>query len=131
MKVAVYGTLRKGFGNHRILEGLLPLREGFVSVPFRMVSLGGFPGLIPASEHHQVYLEIYDIGDDTERLRRLDGLEGYRGPNQSNFYDRITIPDFQIDGEGVEVYVLDESYADHASVDNGDWAEYRSQRRGW
>ena len=102
-------------------------------MPYRMVSLGGFPGLVPSSETHRVYLEVYDIGDDVERLRRLDGLEGYRGPGHSNFYDRVPIPDFSIAGEPVEVYVLDDSYAAHTPVDSGDWAEHRKSfvRRDW
>lgn len=124
MKVAVYGSLRKGFGNHRLLDGLEACFEGFVEVPYRMVSLGAFPGLVPHAEKSSVYLEVYELDSD-ERLRRLDGLEGYRGPNADNFYDRVVIPDFEVGGEGVHVYVLDNSYSNSQPVTSGDWDDYR------
>ena len=121
--VAVYGTLRRGHGNHRLMEGAECVAEGFFSLPYRMVSLSAFPGLVAAIEPHRVYLEVYEVDDS--RLNRLDGLEGYRGDGHNNFYSRVNIPDLSINGQVVQVYVLDSSYNDHPQVDSGDWVAYR------
>lgn len=82
-KVLVYGTLKKGFGNHRLIErayGILQYK-GVVRLPFKMVSLGGFPALIPTTEVHEIECEIYEVDD--ECFASLDRLEGY-----PNFYER-------------------------------------------
>ncbi len=119
--VAVYGTLREGFGNHRILAGYEPVVAGRFKLPYRMVSLGGFPGLVADSKDNEVYLEVYEVEDGSETMERLDNLEGYRGPNQRNFYDKVPIT---VGDREALVYVLDESYADNEAVDCGDWAVF-------
>lgn len=94
-KVIVYGTLKKGFGNHRLLETSKFL--GTTSVPGTMYSLGGFPGVrLDRLGQTSIKCEVYEV--DGATLVNLDRLEGYRGPGLNNFYDRRNIA-FSLDGD--------------------------------
>jgi len=110
--VIVYGSLREGMGNHRVLGGAKKM--GQFTIPegvYYMVSLGGFPGLIPHRGGSEIVAEVYSCNE--EQYQAVEWLEGY-----PNFYDREKIDTPW--GEG-EVYTLDDSYADHKQVFNGDW----------
>lgn len=74
-KLFVYGTLKKGYGNHHILDGakLIGNARMYNAV---MYSLGGFPGLQKtASLEDYVDGELYDV--DAGVLKRCDMLEGH------------------------------------------------------
>lgn len=116
--VAVYGTLRHGFGNHRLLKNKFSefLGTERAMFPFRMVSLGGFPGLIPTKEEHQITIEVYRITSD-EVEQNLDDLEGY-----PHFYDKAKINTTW--GEA-DVYILHENkYGNRPDVESGDWVKF-------
>jgi gamma-glutamylaminecyclotransferase len=83
--VAVYGSLKQGYGNHGLLERgqaeLIGLGTTSLST-FEMISFGAFPGLIiNPSSHNKVGVEVYKVNELT--FNRLDGLEGY-----PHFYNR-------------------------------------------
>ena len=87
--VAVYGSLRKGLHNHKVLGGS-ELVGTFVSEPkYTMISLGGFPGLYQKG-NTSVTFEVYKVNNAI--LSSVNGLEGY-DPNGVNntFYDRKII----------------------------------------
>ena len=68
----VYGTLKRGFSNHRLLEECKFVEEGCMSGV--MYSLGGFPGMVVSDGLcDTVHGEVYEVTDFT----RLDQLEGY------------------------------------------------------
>ena len=119
MKVAVYGSLRKGLGNSALLNGAKYLGDDVTAPEYTMVSLGFFPGIIKGGET-SVVVEVYEINE--EKLRSLDMLEGYHGEDTHNFYNRevITLPKF---GEAY-IYTLPSDYGDHTVVENGDWKDY-------
>jgi gamma-glutamylaminecyclotransferase len=79
-KVFVYGTLKKGYGNHRLLKDSTFLGNALTFEKFTLYD-GGFPylGRYGAS---QIIGEVYEVDDDT--LSDLDRLEGVG----HNFYDR-------------------------------------------
>ena len=89
----VYGTLKKGFGNHRVLyDGSAPptlLSSNAYTYDTKWDIIpngprgGGFPYLIPGD--YSVMGELYLVNDKV--FRQCDGLEGY-----PNFYDRHLIP---------------------------------------
>ena len=79
-KVFVYGTLKKGFGNHRRL-GESPL-VGKCSIPGTMYSLGPYPAITTEQPNGPVAGEIYEVTDSV--LDSLDALEGH-----PTFYRRI------------------------------------------
>ena len=81
-KVAVYGSLKQTFGNHSVLGDAPLLTVGITMPIFKMISLGGFPGLVDGID--SVWVEVYEVDD--EGLQQLDWLEGY-----PSFYDRQMI----------------------------------------
>lgn len=107
MKVFVYGTLKKGFHNHRCLEGARFVTNAHLSVPFRMFDTGGFPVLLPATANKPGYFptgEVYELPEGREGeliLARLDRLEG-----EGHMYHRQEHQ--TMDGEVVSVYIGDD-----------------------
>ena len=75
-KIGVYGSLRAGMHNHDLLNNSQLVETKIVSVPFKMVSFGNYPALIPdENRNHDVVFEIYDVNDDV--YRNIEMLEGY------------------------------------------------------
>lgn len=81
--VFVYGSLKKGFGNHRLLAESQMVDNHVTEPKFSMYSLGAFPCVVPRGDT-AIHGELYAVDDET--LRRLDALEGV-----PNFYQRHTI----------------------------------------
>lgn len=123
VRVGVYGSLRKGFGNHGRLRGAEFIGTTQTTQPFAMYSLGGFPFVqLHGAQVGPITVEIYDCNDDT--MRSLDMLEGYRGPNHSNFYDRTEVET----GLGNALIYHIEGREGQSPVDSGDWKEYCDKR---
>lgn len=123
MNVFVYGTLKEGFGNHRLLQGCrLVSRFAELHGPFRMVSLQAFPGIIRDKKTHGIiYGEVYEV--DEEVLHSLDILEGH-----PNFYTRTEYIINYADQDGIQdvasVYILPyQKYKGHTPVENNKWKE--------
>ena len=91
--VFVYGTLKKGFGNHQLLEDAEYVGKAeTVSNNYTMYSLGGFPGVREGGST-RINGEVYKVNDD--ELSRLHRLEGhpvfYKAVNkQVRLTERIT-----------------------------------------
>ena len=83
MKVFVYGTLKKGFGNHHLLKDASYLGTHITEPKYTMYSMDGFPAVSPIGTT-RIIGEVYEI--TTEILEDLDRLEGYPG-----WYSRETI----------------------------------------
>lgn len=123
-QVAVYGTLREGFGNHYLLRDAKRLGD-FKTEPdvYKMLSFGGFPALTVAGDESvpPVVCEVYEVDDAT--LANLDRLEGHPG-----WYQR-----HEIDSPfgSVWIYVMPRTSTSRSypAVESGDWAEYRNLRK--
>ncbi len=76
--VAVYGSLKRGFYNHRLLERSRFMATGTVA-GFTMYSLGAFPMIVEGTG--SVAVELYEV--DRQTLAALDRLEGF-----PSFYQR-------------------------------------------
>jgi gamma-glutamylcyclotransferase (GGCT)/AIG2-like uncharacterized protein YtfP len=108
-KVFVYGTLKQGRGNHRILETSKLINSAETVKEFTMYSLGMFPAVVPDNKlPTKIKGEVYEV-TDPEVARRLDRLEGY-----PSFYDRQ------------EVSVLDEDGNEHTA-----WMYFIHRSSGW
>lgn len=79
-KLFVYGTLKKGYGNHGYIGGSKLITQSAVIDGYDMYSLGGFPGVVKGKG--TVYGELYEIDDET--LGHCDLLEGYRAKQPDN-----------------------------------------------
>lgn len=73
--VFVYGTLKIGHGNNRLLQSATYIGAGKTVKPFWMLDTGGFPVVFDDHHQHPVYGELWEC--DGHVLDRLDGLEGH------------------------------------------------------
>lgn len=124
-KIAVYGSLRDGMYNHRLLvnDGVEFVSKETISVPFKMIPYSSFPALIPDNKNNDILMEIYAVNDTV--YHNVEILEGY-----PDFYDKAEITDSA--GDTVEVYVirdasgrLQQRYKAEDSI--FDWNEYYNQ----
>lgn len=83
-KVFVYGTLKKGLGNHRLLEGQTFIGKAETEPLYRLYNIGPYPCMIAAENGNSIIGEVYEV--DANTLIRLDRLEGV-----PFLYDRANI----------------------------------------
>lgn len=117
--VAVYGSLKKGFGNHGLLADSEMVATGQTEPKFTMLSLGGFPAIVIGGKTAIRY-ELYSVSDHT--LHLLDMLEG-----APHFYHRENINTEH--GESI-IYVLTDNDRDrhrYPIVENGMWLNPRAR----
>jgi gamma-glutamylcyclotransferase (GGCT)/AIG2-like uncharacterized protein YtfP len=123
--VAVYGTLRKGEGNHRLLETSRYIGRGVTKEKGVMYGKGrGFPILrIPAIEGEEgsayIQVEVYEV--TPEVLRHLDLLEGY-----PQWYSRTPFKVIMREKGEVEAFIYHQpAYFGQPSniIESGDWKD--------
>ncbi len=83
MKVFVYGTLKRGHHNHRLLEQATLLGDFTTPPNYTMYHLGGFPAVVMGGDT-AIVGEVYEV--DRREFQNLDYLEGY-----PTFYTRDII----------------------------------------
>lgn len=121
--VAVYGSLRDGLGNHRLLANAKYLGEFTTPKEYSLYALGGYPGLKQNGET-AVVMEVYEV--TPEEANRIDQLEGY-SPNRTNndFYDKVTI-DTPYGEAGTYIYMP--NIGGRTLVESGDWKEFLAEQ---
>lgn len=72
--VFVYGSLKRGYALHALLQGQLCLGHAVTAPLYRMFDLGSYPGLVEWPEGLAILGEVYQV--DIECLGRLDEAEG-------------------------------------------------------
>lgn len=96
--VAVYGTLKRGYGNHRVMQmdnGVF-VSEALTVLPYKMYGGRGFPRVVEELRDDivQVRVEVFEC----EEVDNMDRLEGH-----PSFFERkeieVYVPGF--DGEEV------------------------------
>jgi len=92
--VFVYGTLKDGLSNNRLLRSATFVGRGITVHPYTMFDTGGFPVVFQETAKHNVFGEVYEIDDDT--LHSLDRLEGH-----PSFYERREVT-VDIDDTGIQ-----------------------------
>ena len=121
--VAVYGTLREGFGNHARLQGAEKLSTERVE-GFGMKAMG-FPAIYD-KDGKEITIEVYRTISDEQR-NSLDGLEGYY--EGGDFYDRKLIDTTQ--GKAWIYFMSEEGIKNLPEIEDGDFTKYvRNERRG-
>lgn len=98
----VYGTLKRGYPNHSVMERAGGIYYGPALLPhYRMFSLGGFPGILPTKEVGEpVHGEVFGVVN----WKPLDRLEGYRpGDPENSMYFRQSVLVYLPDQEPVWV----------------------------
>ena len=123
IRVFVYGSLKNGKGNHRLLANSKYLGRCYIEGKQRLLSLGGFPGLVKDDSlpMNRIVGEVYQINDET--LQALDWLEGH-----PRFYKRekVATPFKNAWAYYLPAEYLGKGYPDagscwHASPDEHEW----------
>jgi gamma-glutamylcyclotransferase (GGCT)/AIG2-like uncharacterized protein YtfP len=124
--VAVYGSLRKGMGNHSVMIAArgeylgTHTIEGFALHEY----CKAFPCVTERSGHTTV-VEVYEV--DADGLQILDSLEGYEdgtSREESWFYYRATT---SIPALGqVFIYIMPR-YNEDNIITHGDWVKHKSR----
>jgi gamma-glutamylaminecyclotransferase len=118
-RIFVYGSLRRGLGNHGQLAGATFDGTATTRPGFRLYDLGAFPGMV-AVGNGLVVGEVYLV--DHELLERLDWFESH-----PRWYRRTPI--HLNDGSSAEAYLLELRHVeDRPEVSSGDWAAHWAQR---
>ncbi|HEY9816912.1 MAG TPA: gamma-glutamylcyclotransferase family protein [Candidatus Obscuribacterales bacterium] len=124
----VYGSLKQGFGNHRLLKASTFLGEAKLSQCGAMYSLGGFPAVTLGKRVSPIHGELYEIDENT--LDALDSLEGH-----PHFYQRTEVDVLQEDEDGVYrvrafVYLMEPNsgYLRGDPIKDGVWHDPRTRK---
>lgn len=113
-RIACYGTLRAGWGNHRLLEDAPLIGVGTtVQNDYTMRSMGGFPAVYKGG-NHRIVVEVYEVDDD--QLARIDRLEGHPNWYRREVVDTTVGP--------AQMYIMPDDERDTMLpvIKSGDWA---------
>jgi len=72
--IFVYGSLKRGYALHTLLQGQLSLCDAVTQPLYRLFDLGSYPGLVEWPDGLAIQGEVYQV--DFECLHRLDEAEG-------------------------------------------------------
>lgn len=111
-KVFVYGTLRMGEGNHRLMVGRAKFLTETTMPGLKMYNLGYCPG-VKEEGNGKIVGELFEVTDETLPAS-LDRLEGY-----PRLYDRKKI----MTEAGFEawVYIFNHDLSGESAIKTGDW----------
>jgi gamma-glutamylaminecyclotransferase len=119
--VFVYGSLKEGYGNHRLLQASTLVHHATLPYGHRMFSLGGFPGVVEAdlSSGYPIHGEVYEVTERT-LFESLDYLEGYDKGTDTGMYLRRPVM-VELDNgelEAVETYIYNSQTAEDMEADD-------------
>lgn len=115
----VYGTLKRGCRNHRLLAGQQFLGKARTVAGYRLFDLGEYPGMIvDATDHTGVTGELWSI--DADRLAELDAFEGV----PEGLYQRASVRLLEpFAGQSAETYLYTSDLGGHREIPSGIWTE--------
>jgi len=117
-KLFVYGTLLSRESNwSHYLKNANFLGIDTIEGEFTMVSLEGFPGVIPTGKG-KIKGEVYEVDENT--YKGIEYLEGYHLDIESRFYDKMKV---NTKYGKAEMYVLDKTYLVYPVIESGNWRE--------
>ncbi len=113
--VAAYGTLRKGYGNSRLVDrGNNHVGTGITVEDYRMTS-SGIPFVSKNNPVSKIVVDIWKI--DSNQLAQVDGLEGH-----PNWYRRELI-DVNVNNSIMKAWLyFNEQSRGNTLIENGDYA---------
>ena len=113
MKIFVYGTLRKGLGNHDYLKGAKFIQKAVLKD--HIIYVSGLP-FLTFSQGKECVGEIYEVS--SEQLSLIDSLEGH-----PNWYKRSDISSHLDIEDRVEAYLMEKNQIDADATEVKDYYE--------
>ncbi|WP_158212329.1 gamma-glutamylcyclotransferase family protein [Natranaerobius trueperi] len=101
--VFVYGTLKKGYGNYRLIKDFTT-HELPATTKGELYDLGAFPGLIEGSDTIKGQLMYIDSDHYQSALSVLDTMEGYDENNINNSLYIRKLVTVHADNQTIEAY---------------------------
>ena len=121
-KIAVYGTLREGFGNHRVLGDSKLIGKGFTNEKFKLTA-SGIPFVTKNEKISRIKVEVYDVSPS--QLPIVDGLEGYNPNNHDgSWYKRESVDITLEDGSKIDAQIYFGDSDASTVIESGDYADY-------
>jgi gamma-glutamylcyclotransferase (GGCT)/AIG2-like uncharacterized protein YtfP len=126
--VFVYGTLKKGEGNHRVMEAAKGKFMECASIEAKLFNLGYYPA-VAINRTGETQGEVYQV-DTEEGLRILDNLEGY-----PHYYNRSKVRTLHCSpgyGREVWVYHMDGEHLEAIGaeeIESGEWKNITKRNR--
>ena len=117
--VFIYGSLKKGFFNHSLIEENPRnrlIRKGFVG-GYRLYLLWSYPCVKPSAEEDKVYVELYSLCDEV--FDRIDVMEKRAG------YSSVEVKDD--DGNVGIIYVYDREVDKNRIISSGNWTKWHER----
>lgn len=112
----VYGTLRKGYGNHHLLEGTTFNGEAITEEKYAMYA-SGIPFVTEKEKEVHIKGEVYTV-TLPEQIRKLDALEGH-----PIFYNRKKINVKLYDGTKTEAWLYFNDRPHGQKIKTGDYKD--------
>jgi gamma-glutamylcyclotransferase (GGCT)/AIG2-like uncharacterized protein YtfP len=109
--IFVYGSLKRGESNHRLLARARFLGRAHTAPFFELYDLGAFPAMV-AGGFTSVAGELYEV--DEETLAAIDRLEGH-----PTLYRRTPTP--LAEGGVADAYMLARPWKDAQHLTSGSW----------
>lgn len=130
IRLAVYGTLRKGFGNYEVYlkneinDGKAKFIGKGKTLNKYTMYCSGIPFVIEGKETSNIMVEVYEINDN-DVVRRIDILEGH-----PYVYRRKIVPIVLDNGKIIDAWLYfyianDLEDYEMIVVESGDYADYR------
>lgn len=123
MKVFVYGTLKRQYHNHAVMQRAqgVYVSDATLSDAF-LVHLGGFPGLVvDEGSGRVVHGEVYEV--EPQNMEPLHRLEGYDAVNDTGMYVARKFPVELSTGEQAEAfaYVWNSDHSRYPEIKDGNF----------
>lgn len=126
INIAVYGTLRKGYGNHRVLGNSKFIGSGRTVDKYKLTA-NGIPFVNKNEPVSNVKVEVYSV--TPEQLPTVDALEGYDPKrHEESWYKRTPINVKLENGETIEASIYFSDRNAETLIETGDYEDYRQKR---
>lgn len=124
MKLAVYGTLRKGQSRHGSLDGFKYIGEYNTLPEFKLLSVNdNYPALL-YDGHTSVTMEVYEC--TLKQIRQIDQIEGFDSDDKENslYLRKVIRTPF---GRAV-TYIYNDPDNDFEEITTGDWVDFMNRK---
>tara|TARA_R110000796_G_scaffold236214_1_gene355502 strand:- start:81704 stop:82093 length:390 start_codon:yes stop_codon:yes gene_type:complete len=123
INIAVYGTLRSGFHNHRVLGDSKLVSPGWTKEKYKLTA-NGIPFVNPNEALTKVKVEVYSV--TPSQLPDVDRLEGYNPNNHDDSWYKRTLIKVELDdGNEVEASIYFCERDGKTLIESGDYADYK------